>query len=582
MNFKMLRTAWDSRWFSTYITLTSSDKIDLFTQNWNKLENSESFPKEISHFYFQELLDIHFHSEGLSGNSISGNMTHLLLFSGIGILILFIVSINYIILSMASSESRLKEIGLKKTIGSHSCSIRKQQLVESLTISLLGFIIAIILINLSIDKINLLFNTQIEINLFGNWQQLITFLLLTIIISIISSGYISFFVARKSPIELLSKNSSSIKGKNIFQYSLTIFQILIFTILIAGSYSIYSQISYLKEKNPGFETENRLHITDGATKFTSSKLMNFKTDLLECPEIVEVASGVCLPPTDWNMVSQIPIKNDAENKVMVDVIHASGNYLSLMGINLVEGRYLDDRMATDSQSCVINVKAANMLNLENPLEEKIRNYNIVGVVEDFHSFSLLNENNPVQIVLNKPTYIHHFVLKTTNKGEEKAIAFAENVWKIYFPENQPEIFYAKDKINSSFRDEDRLNRIILFFCVISIILAAIGLYGQSLFSISKKRKEIGIRKVNGATSFVIVQLFLKKYVVLTVFANIISWPIVKYFVDKWQSNFVYKDDLGLKIFIVSFLASLMIVLLTVFKNSLKSSNTNPVEVLKYE
>ena len=204
------------------------------------------------------------------------------------------------------------------------------------------------------------------------------------------------------------------------------------------------------------------------------------------------------------------------------------------------------------------------------------------MVKDFHSFSLLNENNPVQVVLNKPTYIHHFVLKTTNRGEEKAMAFARYVWKKYFPDNQPEIFRVKDKINSSFRDDDRLNRIILFFCVISIILAAIGLYGQSLFSISKKRKEIGIRKVNGATSFMIVQLFLKKYVLLTVLANFISWPIVKYFVDKWQSNFVYKDDLGLKIVIVSFLSSLLIVLLTVFRNSLKSANTNPVEVLKDE
>jgi len=581
-NFKMLRTAWDSRWFSTYFTLASSDKIDLFTQNWNKLEESESFPKEISHFYFQELLNIHFHSEGLSGNRISGNITHLLLFSGIGFLILFIVSINYIILSMASSESRLKEIGLKKTIGSHPGSIRKQQLVESLTISLLGFIIAIVLINLSIDKINLLFDTQIEINLFGNWQQLGTFLLVTIIISVISSGYISFFLARKSPIELLSKNTSSIKKKNIFQYSLIVFQILIFTVLIAGTYSIYSQISYLKEKNPGFETENRLHITDGAASFSASKLMNFKTDLIECSEIVEVASGVCLPPTDWKMVSHIPIKNDPENKIFVDVIHASGNYLSLMGIKLVQGRYLDDRMATDSQSCVINVKTANMLNFENPLEEKIRGYNIVGVVEDFHTFSLLNENNPAQVILNKPSYIHHFVLKTTDKGEEKAMAFAKDVWKEYFPDNQPEFFRVKDKINSSFRDNDKLNHIILFFCLISIVLATIGLYGQSLFSISKKRKEIGIRKVNGATSYKIVIFFLRKYGLLTVLANVFSWPIVLFFLEKWQSNFVYREDLTFKVLFISFVLSMLIVLLTILKNSIRFSNTNPIDVLKYE
>jgi putative ABC transport system permease protein len=581
-NFKTMRTDWRSTWFTTYFTLTASDKIDLLTQNWNKMEESESFPKEISHFYFQALLDIHFHSEGLSGSGKRGNMTHLLLFSGIGFLILFIVSINYIILSMASSESRLKEIGLKKTVGSHSGSIRKQQLVESFSISLIGFIIAIALINLSINKINLLFDTQIEIDLFGNWQQLGVFLLVTILISVISSGYIGFFLARKSPIELLSKNTSSVKGKNILQYSLTVFQILIFTILIAGSYSIYSQISYLKEKNPGFETENRVHITDGGASFSASKLMNFKTDLLESSEIVEVASGVSLPPTDWRMVSYIPIKNDPENEVIVDVIHVSGNYLSLMGINLVQGRYLDDRMATDSQSCVINIKAADMLNFENPLEEKIRDYNIVGVVEDFHSFSLLNENNPVQVVLNKPTYIHHFVLKTTDKGEEKAMAFAKDVWKEYFPDNQPEIFHVKDKINSSFRDEDRLNHIILFFCVISIVLATIGLYGQSLFSISKKKKEIGIRKVNGATSYKIVLFFLRKYGFLTVLANIISWPIVLYFLDKWQSNFVYKEDLNLKIISISFALSMLIVLLTVLKNSLKSANTNPIEVIQYE
>ncbi|MBI9053295.1 MAG: ABC transporter permease [Bacteroidales bacterium] len=581
-NFKPMRTAWTATWFNTYFTLAASDKIDLLTQKWNKLEESESFPKKTSHFYFQALLDMHFHSDGISGSKNRGNITHLLLFSGIGFLILFIVSINYIILSMASSESRLKEIGLKKTVGSHSGSIRKQQLVESFSISLIGFIIAIVLINLSIDKINLLFNTQIEIDLFGNWQQLGAFLLITILISVISSGYISFFLARKSPIELLSKNTSSIKGKNILQYSLTVFQILIFTILIAGSYSIFSQISYLKEKNPGFETENRVHITDGGASFSASKLINFKANLLQSSEIEEVASGVCLPPTDWKMVSHIPIKDDPENKVIVDVIHASGNYLSLMGIKLVQGRYLDDRMATDSQSCVINKKTANMLNFENPLDETVRGRNVVGVVEDFHTFSLLNENNPAQIVLNKPTYIHHFVLKTTDKGEEKAMAFAKDVWKKYFPDNQPEIFHVEDKINSSFRDDDRLNHIILFFCVISIVLAAIGLYGQSLFSISKKRKEIGIRKVNGATSYKIVLLFLRKYGILTVLANIISWPIVIYFLEKWQSNFVYREDLTFKVLILSFVLSMLIVLLTVFKNSLKSSNTNPIDVLKYE
>ena len=581
-NFKSMRTAWPARWFATYFTLTESDKIDLFTQNWNKLEESESFPNELFHFYFQALLDMHFHSDGLSGSGKQGNMTHLLLFSGIGFLILFIVSINYIILSMASSESRLKEIGLKKTVGSHTGSIRKQQLVESFSISVIAFIIAIVLIHLSMDKINLLFDTQIEIDLFGNWQQLATFFLVTILISVISSGYIGFFLARKSPIELLNKNTSSVKGKNILQYSLIVFQILIFTILIAGSYSIYSQISYLKKKNPGFETENRVHITDGGARFSASKLMNFKKYLLESPDIVEVASGACLPPTDWRAVSYVPIKNDPENKVNVDVIHASGNYLSLMGINLVKGRYLDDRMATDSQSCVINVKAANMLNIDNPLEETVRGRKVVGVVEDFHSFSLLNENNPAQIVLNKPTYIHHFVLKTTEKGEEKAMAFAKDVWKEYFPDNQPEMLPVKDKINSSFRDEDKLNHIILFFCLISIVLATIGLYGQSLFSISKKRKEIGIRKVNGATSYKIVMLFLRKYGLLTVLANVISLPIVLYSLDKWQSNFVYREDLTYKVILISFLLSMLIVLLTVFKNSLKSSNTNPVKVLKCE
>jgi len=223
-----------------------------------------------------------------------------------------------------------------------------------------------------------------------------------------------------------------------------------------------------------------------------------------------------------------------------------------------------------------------MLNFDNPLEETVRGRNVVGVVEDFHTFSLLNENNPAQIVLNKPSYIHHFVLKTTDKGEEKAMAFAKDVWKEYFPDNQPEIFRVTEKINSSFSENDRLTHILLFFCIISIVLATIGLYGQSLFAISKKKKEIGVRKVNGATSFKIVLFFLRKYGTLTILANIISWPIILYFLEKWQSNFFYKEDLSVKIILASLFLSILIVLLTVFKNSLKSSNTNPVEVLKYE
>ena len=580
--YKPMRTAWNHRFFKTYFTLTGSDKIDLLTQNWNKLEESEAFPKEMSHFYFQALLDIHFNSKGLTNEPDRGNTTYLFLFSGIGILILFIVSINYIILSMASSESRLKEIGLKKTVGSDTKSIRRQQFIESFFISSIAFIVALIIIHLSIDKINLLFGTQIEIDLFGNWQQLGTFLIVTIIISIISSSYISFFLARKAPIYLLNNSLNAGKGKNLFQYSLTIFQIIIFTVLIAGTYSIYSQILFLKKKDPGFETENRLHVTDIDGKFTANQLMNFKFKLLESPEITELTSGYCLPPTDWKGISNVPVKDDPETNITLDKISTDGNYLKLMDIKLVEGRYLDNRLASDSQSCIINLKAAQLLNYQNPLEEKIKDYKIVGVVEDFYSFSVLHENNPLYIAFHKPIASKHFILKTTKNGEAKAKEFAASIWNEYLPDHRFEIIEVKDKINSSFSKEDNLNRIILFFCIVSIVLAAIGLYGQSLFSISKKKKEIGIRKVNGATSYKIVLLFLRKYGILTVIANIISWPIVLHFIDKWQSNFIYKEDLSLKIILISFGFSMLIVLLTVLKNSFKSSNTNPVEVLKCE
>ena len=492
-----MRTGWEHRFFKTYFTLSESNKIDLLAQNWNKYEESETFPKEISHFYFQPLLDIHFNSKGLSNEPDRGNTTYLFLFSGIGALILFIVSINYIILSMASSESRLKEIGLKKTLGSHTKSIRRQQFIESFFISSIAFIIALILIRLSIDKINLLFSTQIEIDLFGNWLQIGTFLIVTIIISIISSGYISFFLARKTPIYLLNNSMNAGKGKNLFQYSLTVFQIVIFTVLIAGTYSIYSQISFLKKEDPGFETENRLHVTDLDGKFTANQLMNFKSKLLESPEITELTSGYRLPPTDWKGISSVSVKNDPETKITFDLIQTDGNYLKLMDIKLVEGRYLDNRLASDSQSCIINLKAAQLLNYQNPLDEKIKDYKIVGVVEDFYSFSLLHDKNPLYIRFHKPKNSNHFILKTTKNGEAKAKEFAVNTWNEFYPDHQVEILEVHDKISSSFSKEDNLNRIILFFCIISIILAAIGLYGQSLFSISKKKKEIGIRKVNG-------------------------------------------------------------------------------------
>lgn len=581
-DFSTYLSNWGVSWFETFFTLKESNRIDLFTQNWNKSEENESFPKEEKHFYFQALLDIHFNSKGLWNEPDRGNTTYLFLFSGIGILILFIVSINYIILSMASSESRLKEIGLKKTIGSHTKSIRRQQFIESSFTSSIAFIIALLLISLSINKINMLFSTQIEIDLFGNWMQLGTFLFVTIIISMISSGYISFFLARKSPITLLNGNANLVKGKNLFQHSLTVFQIIIFTVLIAGTYSIYSQISFLKKKDPGFETENRMHVTDLDGKMTASQLMNLKFKLLESPEITEVVSGFRLPPTNWQGINSVPVKDDPETRIILNLIHTDGNYLKLMGIKLIEGRYLDNRLASDSMSCLISLKAAQLLNYQNPLDEKISDTKIVGVVEDFSYLSLLYDNNPLRIKLHKPRNSNHFILKTTKNGEAKAKEFATNTWNEYFPDHQIEILEIQDKINSSFYKEDNINRIILFFCIISIVLAAIGLYGQSLFSISKKKKEIGIRKVNGATSYKIVILFLRKYGILTVLANVISWPIVLYSLDKWQSNFIYKEDLSLKALLLSFVLSMLIVLLTVFKNSLKSSNTNPVEVLKYE
>ncbi|NOU16130.1 MAG: ABC transporter permease [Bacteroidales bacterium] len=576
-----IKTSWDFNFCTTFILFKSPNNVIPFIAKWNEFEQKKDFPKEQYHYSLQNICDIHFNSEHLNFEPSRGNKKFVLLYSALALIIILVAMFNYIMLSVSKTEVRLKEIGIKKVLGGSSSIIRRQFISESLLLCLCCLPLAYLLAKFGIEKVNQLFFVELKINL-NNTEQLFYFLIITLLIGLISGLNISYKLSRGKAVNALISNNINLGKKSFIQNGILTFQILVFTILIGCSLSISRQINLLKTKDPGYNRTNKVIFSCPTSNFTQSLLINFKSKLLESPNIYEITSGWGLPPLSTAMEYMIPPKNRPNEKIKVKCIITDPNFTRLLKIQVIKGRFFDEKLPTDSSNCVINEKTAKMLGLNNPLDEKIEGCNVIGVITDFHQTSTLDNIEPMVLVLGKAKYTTDMILNIKEGSFNDVKKHVQKTWDEIRPNQNFFLKDIKEGQNIVYYKEDQLKRIIIFFSIIAIFLAVIGLFAQSLYSVQQKRKEIGVRKINGAKTTQIAMIFINHYGILTLIANTISWPIIVYINSKWQENFIYKSPITLGLIATIASISLLIVLLTIIVNVIKSANENPVDVLKYE
>lgn len=561
-------------------------------------EKFESFRKKYlpeqvvdKKFYtLQPLSDLHTNTVYSSFNyTTSGETIYIL--SAVGILILLIAGVNYVNLSTAQSAKRSKEVGMRKVLGANRAQLIRQLLGESIVYTTLAVIVSIVLTQLSGPYLADFMKNGLSFSLLEN-TSIIIFLAAVYIITIILTGfYPALILSRYNPVEAIKNKLIAGKKRNSFSLrnGLVVFQFMVSQILIIATIVVSTQMDYFRTKDLGFRKSEVIVIP--LNDSDESKREAFVNSLKSIPSVHDVSLSVGAPISDASIDTWLtPEGGSQDDRISVYIKVTDENYLNMFNIKLLAGKYLPEYAEGDTlYKYVVNESLLAKLGITDP-EEAVGKYvsisrfrgEIIGVVEDFHFKSLHEDISPLVITNFLQKFIVEADVKISGINIKETVSSIETKWKKFYPGFTFQVTYLDEYINKLYENEDRMFSIIKVFAVLAIAIGCMGLLGLVSFSIVQKTKEIGVRKVLGASSVSIFSVITKEFAVNVISANLIAWPIAYHFLNKWLLNFAYRIDLEWWMFLAAGIATLFITILSVSFQSVKAAVTNPVESLKYE
>ncbi|MEZ4903227.1 MAG: ABC transporter permease [Spirosomataceae bacterium] len=548
------------------------------------------------YFYFLQPLDsIHLDSQLEAEFQPNGNRTIVYIFALIALFILVIACINFVNLATARSSERAREVGIRKSLGSTQSQLAIQFLIESILLSLFSFFVAVGLVSLFLPSFNRLSNKSLSIVPFIDWYTAPLLILLSLLIGIIAGFYPAGVLASFDPIKVLKGKFSTTRQGHFLRDGLVIFQFAISIILITSTIVVYRQLEYIQTKDLGFTKEAVINIQGAG--FLGDKTRTFKDELRRISGMVSVAGASSSPANKQGGFFGITFRKDGDNETVTGkAAIVDDQYVQTMQLSLLAGRSFDAKF-NDSLSVILNEEAVRELGLENPIGKTIISkdnfaqgdrhpvyFTIVGVVKNFH-FSSLRDRISTLFLLNDRLFgqaNNQLVLKIASQNPKSVIGQIEEKWKRYLP-NQPFHYSFLDADwNALYQSEQVSQKIFGVFSLLAIFIACMGLLGLAVYIIQQRTKEIGIRKVLGASVFGITALLSKDFIKLVMFAILLAIPVAWYGMDKWLNNFVYRIEVEWWVFVVAALLAVLIALLTVSFQSIKAALMNPVKSLKSE
>ncbi len=580
--------------FPGMVTKYAGPQIEQFLGvSWDKLvEQGSAYG-----FFLQPVTDIHLKSNLDYEVEQNGNMLYVKIFSIIALFILVIACINFMNLATARSTKRAKEVGVRKTLGSKRSQLIQQFLMEAIVLSFISFVVAIILVKLLLPVYNNLGGFQLELDLLSDPLILPAIILLMLLVGGISGSYPAFYLASFNPLKVLKGSPTSNGHKSWLRSGLVIFQFIISITLFIGTMVIYSQLKYIQNKDLGYDKEHVVIVEK--TDDIGESIYSFKEELQQDPRIVSVSNSTHLVGHDFNSnVKQIQ-GEPAENAILFTNFFADGYYAETYGIELVKGRFFSDDRPSDTLSAVINETAARTMGFDDPIGKSIINvFNdpdnpfltpIIGVVKDFHMQSLHEEIRPM--LLQPSMFLQSFggnaagrytAVRIVAEDIKGTVGYIENVWKKYAIDQPFEYVFMDDDFNQLYIAEERTKRIVTVFTILAIMIASLGLFGLSSYIAEQRTKEVGIRKVLGASVTNIYGLLSKDILKLVAIAAVISWPISYMAMNRWLENFAYRIEFSQTLFLMGGALAFIIAQATVTAQALKTAKRNPVKALKYE
>jgi ABC-type antimicrobial peptide transport system permease subunit len=576
---------WGNNSYNTYVELNPNVAIEAVNKKIKNITIKNSGGKEQIEVFLHSIKDWRLYSTFKNGKITGGRIEYVQLFGIIAIFILLIACINFMNLATARSEKRYKEVGIRKVIGATREKLIGQFLGESFLITVLAFFLAIIFTELALPTFNLLTEKTLAIY-YSSFTYWLFALIFALAVGLLAGSYPAFYLSSFQPARVLKGTYKSPKSFINPRKILVVLQFTFSIGLIICTIIVFQQLQHAKNREQGYNKENLVY-----HYFTGSLEKNYE---LIKKELIEqnIAVSVCktnhaITHNNSNTWGLSWKGKNPESKIVFDQMTGHSDFSKTFGIQIVEGRDLDmTTFKTDSAACIINQAAKKVMFLKNPIGENIRyddkDFKIVGIFKDFIWGSPYQPTKPMFIRGGSGWYNVMTFRLSKNLPTSENIKKAEAVFKKYNPYYPFDYQFVDEDYNKKFKMEQLIGTLANMFTILTIIIACLGLFGLSAYTAEQRTKEIGIRKVMGASVFSIVGLLSKDFLRLVIFAFLIASPIAYYLMNQWLKSYQYRIEISMIVFVAAGSVAVLIALLTVSFQAIKASFTNPVEALKYE
>lgn len=563
-------------------TETLVAKIETYNDKAHGKEMEESKLNLV--YKLEPLADVYLYSN----RGQSAHITNVYVFSVVAFFILLIAAINFINLTTARSVERAKEVGIRKVIGAQRGHLAFQFLGESIVICQFAFILSIVFTAVALPYFNELAGKVVAASILSNPAYLPGLFLISVVIALVAGAYPALVLSSFKPVTVLKGKFAHGSMGSLLRKGLVVSQFSISIALIIGTMVIYNQTTFMQSQDLGFKKDQLLIIQTNGKKDTEK----LKDKLTSIPAILSLSTSTTVPGgggEQQTALSKLENNQGQDLSLVMERYLVDEHFIPQFEISLLAGRNFSDQFLSDStHSMIINEKATKLLGFSNPNEAVGKRFDqwgqqgeIIGVVKDFHISSLQEEIQPLSLLMNT-SYYRLINIKIAANSFNETLAQIESYWNAYFPGVAFEYFFLDEFFDRQYKAEERFGKLILSFSLLAIFISCLGLFGLGSYSTLQRRREIGIRKVLGASVTGIVNLLTIDFLKLVVLSILVASPLAWFVMNKWLEDFAYRVDIELWVFAVAGISALAIALLTISFQAIKAAILNPVKSIRTE
>lgn len=538
-------------------------------------------------YILEPIRKIHLYSTNAAEPEPTGSISYVYIFAIVAVFLVLIAAMNYMNLATARSTQRAREVGLRKVVGSRRSLLIMQFLSESVLLTLISLIISIILLLVLLPRFNTLAGKSFDIGILLSPAVLISVFLVIVVSGIIGGSYPAFFLSRFSPVTVLKGEITQGSAGALFRKILVIIQFTISVAMIVCTMVVFRQLNFLKEKDQGFNQENvlslQLNNQQMINKYPVLKQLLLKNEDIKYVTSTNTPMGEGSGKVIFNMETDQGMAQRGINFAVVD-----HDFIDALEIKIVEGRDFQLDMPSDTLTgVVVNETLVKRMGWSDPIgkraevgDESTVRARVIGVMADYHQTGMYNEIESLLLVYRERNNIVY--VKLSGNNTEQTLSFIENTWKEVFPDQPYSYTFLKERFNRQFEADEKRGLIFTMFTILAILIACMGLFGLASYMVEQRTKEVGIRKVFGASEGVVVRLISRDFLLLVGISIVIALPVAFYFMSNWLENYVYRTNISIPLLILAALLTIGITFITISYKAYQAAVTNPASSIRTE